>query len=158
MEQKSRPRKRPCRVCGKWFMPNPRLGDRQKTCGAEECQRRRHTDKCAQWNRQNRTYFKEIHLKKRLQSQSSSDAQNAPPSSPPARANRPQKGPPPLHLPLRIIQEEIGVQQSVIIEYIVRVLQRAVQEAIGPQHSDIVDELAQVVVTSSSRFDSHVLL
>jgi hypothetical protein len=26
-------RKRPCRVCRRWFMPNPRLKDRQMTCG-----------------------------------------------------------------------------------------------------------------------------
>ena len=155
MEQKSRPRKRPCRICGKWFMPNPRLGDRQKTCGAEECQRRRHTDKCAQWNRQNRTYFKEIHLKKRLQSKAGSDDQSALPFSPPVRANLTPKGPSPLHLPMDVIQEEIGVQQSVIIEYIVRVLLRAVQEVIRPQPTDIVNDIVQVVVTSSSRGDSH---
>jgi hypothetical protein len=35
--------KRPCRVCRCWFRPDPRVGDRQKTCGGAGCQR--------EWNR-----------------------------------------------------------------------------------------------------------
>jgi len=67
MEKKMPSRKRPCRVCGKWFMPNPRLGDRQKTCGADACKQQWHIAKCAEWNSQNRAYFKEIYLRSRLE-------------------------------------------------------------------------------------------
>lgn len=42
MGQKRSGTKRPCRICKKWFFPNPRLGDRQKTCGTPECQRQWH--------------------------------------------------------------------------------------------------------------------
>ena len=35
-------RKRPCRVCRRWFQPDARLGDRQKTCGDPECKREWH--------------------------------------------------------------------------------------------------------------------
>ena len=66
MGRKSASRKRPCRICGKWFSPNPRVGDRQKTCGAEECKRRWHTLQCARYNKKNREQFKESHLGKRL--------------------------------------------------------------------------------------------
>lgn len=34
MEQKHQGAKRPCRIRRKQFLPNPLLGDRQKTCGA----------------------------------------------------------------------------------------------------------------------------
>jgi hypothetical protein len=30
-------RNRPCGVCGKWFRPSARLGDRQHTCGLPAC-------------------------------------------------------------------------------------------------------------------------
>ena len=66
MAKKTRSSKRPCRICGKWFVPNPRLGERQKTCGTDVCKQRWHTAKCAEWNSQNRAYFKEIYLRSRL--------------------------------------------------------------------------------------------
>ncbi len=46
-------RKRPCRVCKRWFIPHPRLKDRQKTCGDSQCQREWHRRKCEQWNHNN---------------------------------------------------------------------------------------------------------
>jgi len=46
-------RKRPCRVCKRWFIPHPRLKDRQKTCGDRLCQGEWHRRKCEQWNHNN---------------------------------------------------------------------------------------------------------
>ncbi|MEA3416175.1 MAG: hypothetical protein U9R02_08490 [Thermodesulfobacteriota bacterium] len=40
--QRAKPRKRPCRVCRRWFLPDGRLKNRQKTCGNPECQRKWH--------------------------------------------------------------------------------------------------------------------
>lgn len=34
-------RKRPCRICHRWFQPHPRAGDRQKVCSRPECQKER---------------------------------------------------------------------------------------------------------------------
>ena len=121
MAQKTRFRKRPCRICGKWFMPNPRLGDRQKTCGADACKRQWHTVKCAEWNRQNRAYFKEIYLRSRLEAASSYTAESSSPSPSPISLVR---APSPLHIPQEVVQEVMGAQQAVIIEYIVRLLLR----------------------------------
>lgn len=58
-------KKRPCKICGQWFYPNPRLGNRQKTCGSAECKREWHKRKCGEWNSKNRDYFRGIYLKKR---------------------------------------------------------------------------------------------
>ena len=63
MEKKRKRKKGPCRVCRKWFTPEPRLGDRQQTCGAMECQRKWHARKCAEWNWKNPAYFKEIYIR-----------------------------------------------------------------------------------------------
>ena len=43
------PKKRPCRMCGKWFEPHPRAGDRQRTCSEPECQRERNRKACRRW-------------------------------------------------------------------------------------------------------------
>ena len=156
MEQKTPTRKRPCRVCSKWFMPNPRLGDRQKTCGADACKQQWHTAKCAEWNRQNKAYFKDIYLRNRLEppDNDAADPRSPPCSSSPSRVNTATRGPSPLHLPREAIQEVIGTQQFVIIEYIVRVLLRGVQEMIGSQHIEIPDEFRQQLTASSLRGNS----
>jgi hypothetical protein len=146
MAKKSRSRKRPCRVCGKWFSPDPRLGERQKTCGAAECQRQRHAAKCAQWNRKNRSCFRESYLKNRIERTAA--------EHPPSTANPAPRGPSPLDLPRKVVEEVMGAQQCVIIEYIVRLLLRGVEEAISTQRDEIAKEFRQQLAASSSRGDS----
>ena len=153
MGEKTCFRKRPCRVCGKWFMPDPRLGNRQKTCGAKECKRRWHAAKCAEWNKQNRSYFKEIYLRSRLDPPiSDAVGPRSPPSS--SRPNTPGRCPSPLYLPRDAVQEVMGAQPLVIIEYIVRVLLRGVQEVIRAQHPEIANKSRRLVGASISRGDS----
>lgn len=48
------PPTRRCWKCKRRFIPNPRLGDRQVTCGRPDCQRQRHADRCRQWHERNR--------------------------------------------------------------------------------------------------------
>jgi hypothetical protein len=156
MGQKRRLRKRPCRICGKWFVPHARLGKRQKTCGATECRQRWHARKCAAWNRKNRLYFKEIYLSRRLES---SAGNSSCPTSPPCSASRtggssrPRRASP-LHFPQEVVQEVIGVKQLVIIEYILRLLMREVQEVINAQHADIHRGFMRLPLSSVSRGDS----
>ncbi|NOR22964.1 MAG: hypothetical protein GQ542_00975 [Desulforhopalus sp.] len=140
-------KKRPCRICSKWFMPNPRLGVRQKTCGAEECKAEWHTRKCAQWNQQNRPYFQAIHLSKKLQACQSQETTS---ENPPSRSKKVGKSP---QLPQKVIQEVIGVQQSVIIEYISQVLLKRVQEVIRKQTAEISVEADQLLRSDCSRSD-----
>lgn len=46
-------RRRPCRICRKWFHPDPRIKERQHVCSALECQRERHRRSCQSWHRRN---------------------------------------------------------------------------------------------------------
>ena len=48
--------KTPCRCveCNAVFVPDPRVGDRQVTCGAAECQQARHAKQCREWHARNR--------------------------------------------------------------------------------------------------------
>lgn len=46
--------KRPCCVCRRWFEPDPRLGERQRACFQDSCQRERHRRSCAKLREQDR--------------------------------------------------------------------------------------------------------
>lgn len=153
MAQKTRSRKRPCRICGKWFSPDPRLGDRQKTCGAAECQRQRHAAKCAEWNRKNRSCFRESYLKSRIDSAKRPAAEHPPSPCSPSPEKPGPRGPSALDLPRKAVEEVMGAQQLVIIEYIVRLLRRGVQETISAQRLEIAKEFRQQLAVSRSRGD-----
>jgi hypothetical protein len=155
MRPKRRPKKRPCRICGRWFNPNPRLGERQKTCGADECQQRWHAKKCAVWNRRNRSYFKEIYLRRRLESCTGGFPS---PSPSPVSTSRTggSSSPPsvfPLDLPREVIQEVMGGQHAVITGYILRLLMKEVQEVINAQHADIYRGFMRLPLSLISRGD-----
>ena len=156
MRQKRSGIKRPCRICKKWFLPNPRLGDRQKTCGTPECQRQWHIRKCAEWNLKNRSCARESYLRGRLESLA--PACNSPSSLPPSLTSPPLNPSPqrasPLDYPRDLVQEVIGAQQLVIIEYIVRLLIRRVQEVIKPQLAGIYADFGLLPPESISRGDS----
>jgi len=49
-----RVRRRHCMCCKRLFHPDPRVGPRQRTCGAPACQRVRHAASCRRWRRRNR--------------------------------------------------------------------------------------------------------
>jgi hypothetical protein len=156
MGPKRRPRKRPCRICGKWFSPNPRLEGRQKTCGADECKRRWHAKRCAIWNRQNCSYFKEIYLRRQLESCSGGSPCPTPSPVTTSHMGAGSSPPPafPLDLPREVVQEVMGRQPTVIIGYILRLLMRGVQEVINAQHADIHRVLRRLPLSSISRGDS----
>jgi hypothetical protein len=41
---------RRCSQCNAEFVPDPRIGSRQETCGSAECQRKLHAKACRQWH------------------------------------------------------------------------------------------------------------
>jgi hypothetical protein len=98
--------------------------------------RKWHTKKCAEWNRNNRRCAQENYLHDKLaQAVGKSDVTKKtsaavttllPPVSTSHAASFPQ-------LPRCLVQEVIGAQQLVIMEYIARQLFRAVQEVINRQ-------------------------
>ena len=46
-------RRRWCPICGEYFRPHTRAGDRQKVCSKQECQRERHRRACRSWHQRN---------------------------------------------------------------------------------------------------------
>ena len=137
-------RKRPCRVCRRWFMPDPRLKDRQMTCGDPRCRREWHRRKCAVWNRENRDYFKTNYLQKKVDTAltSGKPRKTSPPQS------RLKSG-----LPLPYVQEVIGIQHLIIIEYFGQLLFQRFQEVIKGQVIVNTRQVSRVVGVGSSRCD-----
>ena len=141
--KKARSRKRPCRVCGRWYVPDARLGDRQKTCGDPECQREWHKRKCAEWNKSNSDYFRVNYLHKKLET--------AEQSNPVPNASRSEgKGmmiaecPSTQGLLRQEIQEVIGAQFLVIIEYLIRLHIRRLQATMKTQLSVNMKQSPQI--------------
>ena len=49
--------KKRCMYCGKRFVPDPRVGVRQKACFDPQCQQQRHDESHGQWRQENPDYF-----------------------------------------------------------------------------------------------------
>lgn len=145
MRATNRNRKRPCRICGKWYWPDPRLGERQRTCGDKECQRQWHGKKCREWNRKNRSYFQEIYLEKCLAS-CEPHGSNV--------STKPLDEAVSVSLPAMPVQEVIKVQQLVIIRYLLRQPIHRFQEVIKRQHTEIERNCRRLPVITNSRGDS----
>ncbi len=62
-------RKRPCRICGHWFRPHPRAGDRQQVCSGADCQRERHRRACQRWRQREGPAERAHRLRQRLRKQ-----------------------------------------------------------------------------------------
>ena len=144
MRPKKSGRKRPCRICRKWFSPDPRLRERQKTCGNEECQRQWHAKKCREWNNKNRPYFREIYLEKRLASCEGIDEQPALPHN--EAVNR--------SIAPTTVQEVISIQLLVIIGYLLRQPVYCLQEVINSQRTENIKNRRRLIAIANSRGDS----
>ena len=108
-------KKRPCCICRRWFTPHPRLKNRQRTCGESGCKNEQHRRKCAQWNKRHADYFKANYLQKKLDSKNQVKT-------------RLKSG-----LPKDLVQEVIGFQHLVIMEYLVQLILFRVKEVIDAQ-------------------------
>lgn len=86
------------------------------TCGDPECKREWHRKKCAEWNRKNTDYFRSNYLQKKLDALPGEGTRGV--------RTRSYSG-----LPRDKVQEVIGVEPLVIMEYLIRVLWRRFQEA-----------------------------
>ena len=114
-------KKRPCLECRRWFQPNPRVGDRQRTCGSAECSRARHRRKDRDWHARNPSYDRARRWQNALQKARESD-QITPPWQPPLAG-----------VPWEVAQDAIGVQATVIIAKVSEVLVSGAQAAMERQ-------------------------
>ena len=98
-------RKRPCRICRKWFRPDARVGARQRTCGSAPCCRAWHRRSCRDWRRRNPDYDRDDRLRRRLHAQREA-----------------VRGDPLAQLNWDAAREVIGLQVAVVVEETGRLL------------------------------------
>ena len=91
------------------------------TCGDSSCKTEWHRKKCAEWNRRNTDYFKANYLQKRLEAagQGAGTSKTPTAKSSPGKTlkSRMKTG-----LPFEYVQEVIGIQHLIIIEYLAQLL------------------------------------
>jgi hypothetical protein len=115
---RARTRKRPCKICRRWFLPHPRQIGRQLTCSAE-CQKEHHRRLCLQWNHKNRELFKANYLSDKLER-----TKDPPVASTTAAVDIPASR---IKLGLRadVVFKHTSAQQLVILEYLIeQIMQR----------------------------------
>ena len=122
--------KRPCCICRRWFVPDRRVGRRQRACSASACQIARRSRTQASWRRRNPDYF----IAHRVQHRrlKADEAQGGVP---------PLVLPPPLsQLPWDLAQEEFGVAGTDFLGHLGRVLLGAAQDQKAGQVLDSTGE------------------
>lgn len=124
-------RRRPCRVCGKWFTPHPRSGARQRACGRGECQRERHRRACSEWHERHRDYDRERRLRERVRIETA-------PGDPLARD-------PLAEIAWDAARDAVGLEAAVIVEETGKVLSLWTRDAVHAQASEITRKLAKVL-------------
>ena len=128
-------RKRPCRVCRRWFLPDPRAGDRQRTCSDPECQRERHRRACADWHRRNPDYDREDRLRRRLRRE-------------PEEAGQAGSCGPLDQIDWEAARDAVGLQGSVLAEEIGEVLVSWARDAVSGKPAGFTEENRKVPLLS----------
>ena len=122
--------KRPCCICRRWFVPDRRVGRRQRACSATACQIARRARTQASWRRRNPDYFIAHRVQRRRLNADEVQA-----------AVLPLVLPPPLsQLPWDLAQEEFGVAGTDFLGHLSRVLLVAAQDQKAAQVIDPTGE------------------
>ena len=116
--------KRPCSICHKWFQPDVRQKNRQRTCGRSKCQKELHRRNCSNWNKRNKEDLANNYLEKKLEQVESKivTENNKEPPRNPIHSEVPKILLPtsPFVLPAEILTKEYGIKNLVIIHYLAR--------------------------------------
>jgi hypothetical protein len=116
-------RKQPCRICGRWYLPDPRARAWQRTCERATCRRERHRRSCASWHERNPDYDREERLRRRLRLC----------ELPATRPVDPLAGSPLLRLNRQTARDAVGLEVIVVLEETGQVLWQGVRDAVRGQ-------------------------
>lgn len=110
--------KKPCRVCRKFYRPNARVGDRQKTCGLEDCRKTWKQRKNQAAYRKARGYHRGQALRDKLAAKEIRQRKE------PGQTRDDREKPGLLQLPREEIREALGAETLVVLEYLVTLIIR----------------------------------
>jgi hypothetical protein len=111
-------RKKPCRICRRWFQPDPRVGGRQRACNKPDRQTARRQKTQASWRSRNPGYGIAWRIDQRA-----------------ARAEPPEplRLPAPLNqLPWSVAKDQFGVQGADFIGVLSALILRTAKDQIRP--------------------------
>ncbi len=97
-------KKRPCRMCLKWFLPSVFCGKRQQVCNSPECQKKRHRRSSAEWRERNPGWDRAGRLRTRIRAEDSEEVREK------VRMN-PLAG-----LQWDMVRDAVGLEVAVIVE------------------------------------------
>jgi hypothetical protein len=125
-------RKRPCAVCRRWFLPDLRVGDRQKVCGDRKCKVEQRRLLQADWRRRNPDYQVARRLHERASERPLGDA------SEPYREPAPRG--PLTRLPWDVAKDEFGAKGTEFIRVFGGVIVRHCKDELATQIIGITGE------------------
>ena len=126
-------RKRPCAVCRQWFLPDLRVGDRQKVCADRACKVEQRKRLQADWRRRNPDYQVARRLHERASARPLRD------QSEPYREPGPRV--PLTRLPWDVAQDEFGAKGAEFIRVFGGVIVRHCKDELTAQIIEIAGEL-----------------
>ncbi len=122
-------RKRPCRICGKWFYPNVRAGDRQKVCSGAPCQRERHRRNCSEYHLRQLPQVQEERVRRRIRKDGNPEKKTDVDSSVLGQ------------LDWKVVRDSVGVQSAVIIEESGRLVENDLRDLVRAEVAKIKGEI-----------------
>lgn len=75
------PTKCRCSICHRSFLPDPRVGARQRTCLSDDCRREQRRQTQASWRERNPSYFADYYLQSKQRERETLE-ERAPPAEP----------------------------------------------------------------------------
>lgn len=124
--------KKPCSICGRWFLPNARVGERQRVCSDPACQKERHRRNCAGWRRSNPDYDREDRLKRKLHKQTLGEAEAPAQCTPMGRID------------WQAARDLVGLEVAVLIEETSQVLLESARDLVASKALGMTGESPKV--------------
>ena len=129
-------KRRPCRICGRWFHPDPRVGSRQRACGKRACQKKRREETQAAWRSENPEYYLRRRLLRRANAaRAAEQAVEDPKKLQVSEGEWGVRRPEPLRIPKvlapipwDLAQDEIGVAATDFLAVTARLLVKVAQD------------------------------
>jgi len=128
-------RTKQCVVCRKHFLPHPRVGERQRTCGDAECRREVHQQSRMAWRAANRGHDRAERLRERLREEH--QEHQAVPAGPAGARPRPQ-------VDGAVVREVVGADLAVVIDEALQVTTNWLRESVRTDLAEIKLEFLQV--------------
>ena len=122
-------RRRRCCVCDELFMPDSRVGKRQRTCGKPACRTEQHRLACKSWRERERPAVEADRLRRRLGGHD--------------------------ELSREIVRDVMGAKASVVLEEVFRLTAMGSRDAFATKRLDVGRESLRLVARLSEDATAH---